>query len=68
MKFDIEDKLSVSELVVEVRPSECIDMLEETSISGVSIGIGDSSETSDIRSEANVPNEEMSESTEDMHC
>ena len=54
MKSDIEDKLSVSELVVEVGLSECIDMSEETSISGVSIDIKDSSETSDIKSEVEV--------------
>ena len=66
---DIEDKLSVSELVVvEVGPSECVDMSEETSMSGVSINIGDSSETPDIKSEADVLDEEMSESTEDMCC
>ena len=61
----------MSELLVEVgsaRSSECIDMSEETLISGISINIGDSSETSDIKSEADVPDEEMSESTEDMCC
>ena len=49
--------------------SECIDMLEETSISSVSIDIKDArSETSDIKSEVDVPDDEISDSAEAMRC
>ena len=44
-------------------------MLEEMSISGVSIDIKDArSETSNIKPEADVPNDEISDSAEVMHC
>lgn len=44
-------------------------MSEETSTSGVSIEIKDAgSETSDIMSEADVPDDEMSDSAEAMRC
>lgn len=46
-----------------------MDMSEETSISGVSIDIKDArSETSDIKSEADVPDDEISDSAEAMRC
>ena len=44
-------------------------MSEETSISGVSIDINDArSETSDIKSEADVPDDEISDTAEVMRC
>ena len=44
-------------------------MLEEMSISGVLIDIEDArSETSDIKSEADVPDDEISDSAEAMRC
>ena len=44
---------------------ECIEILEETLISGVLINIR--SETSDTKSEVDVPDEETLDSTEVMH-
>ena len=71
MKSDTENKLSVLELDVGSGLSECIDISEETLILGVSIDIKEArsdSETSDIKSEADVPNEEISDSAEAMCC
>jgi hypothetical protein len=61
--------VSLSEPDVENGLSECMDMSDETSISGVSMEIGDArSETSDIESEVDVPDNETSDSAEVMNC
>ena len=61
--------VSLSEPDVGNELSECMDMLDETSISGVSMEIGDARlETSDIKSEVDVPDDETSDSAEAMNC
>jgi hypothetical protein len=59
----------VSELDVENGSLECVDVLDEMLILGVSMDIRDArSETLDIESEVDVPNDETSNSAEAMHC
>ena len=61
--------VSLSEPDVGNGLSEYMDMLDETSISGVSMEIGNArSETSDIESEVDVSDDETSDSAEVMNC
>ena len=67
----LENRLSVSEPDEGSGSSECMDTYtsEETLISGVLIDIKDArSETSDIKSEADIPDDEISDSAEAMGC
>ena len=61
--------VSLSEPDIGNGLSECMDISDETSISGVSMEIGDArSQTSDIESEVDVPDYRTSDSAEVMNC